>query len=104
MANLFRLILLCIPLLGAVGAMAEVQRLDREEAEQGAAPAEPEMVLALSAAAVPPATSEQLEVATAEVLAPVQQAVAPDLNRAAAGLPMCLALVLLVALIRLRAS
>lgn len=99
MANLFRVVLLCIPLFGAVAATAEVQRLDRGNALEvsvSTAEAEPEMVLALNTAA-PNLNSTSSDVAEQLIVAPAV------VSGAGAGLPMCLALVFLVTLIRLRA-
>lgn len=101
LANLFRLVLLCIPLFGAVAATAEVQRIDRGNASEvlaNAHYAEPEMVLALNTV-VP--TLKALGHSGAVV---DQLVVTPEVvSGAGAGLPMCLALVFLVTLIRKRA-
>lgn len=101
MANLFRLVLLCIPLFGAVAATAEVQRIDRGNASEVSANApyaEPEMVLALNTVAP---TLNALRHSDAVV---DQLVVTPEIvSTASTGLPMCLALVFLVTLIRKRA-
>ncbi len=104
MTYLFRLVLLCIPLFGAVAATAEVQRIDRAHLAQDVQPvveteAQAEMVLALNtlspvvmAAQADPALSTDEQSVTNQVMV-----------GASAGLPFCLALVLLVALVRQRA-
>ena len=101
MANLFRLALLCIPLFGAVAATAEVQRIDRGNASEvsaNASYAEPEMVLALNTV-VPTLNALGHSDAVVDQLVGKPEVV----SGASAGLPMCLALVFLVTLVRKRA-
>jgi len=101
-AYLFRLILLCIPLFGAVAATAEVQRFDRGTAEVPTTlvdvQAEQEMVLALNTVATPSVADNSGVSATAADLLMTSE----SMTGAGAGLPMCLALVLLVTLVRQR--
>ncbi|MGB0864875.1 MAG: hypothetical protein ACPGSC_00105 [Granulosicoccaceae bacterium] len=104
MAYLFRFVLLCIPLLGAVAATAEAQRIDRSgdvEETSVAAQAQPEMVLALNAATtVIPATTATDAIVSDQLIS--ARDVVSGAGAAGAGLPVCLALVLLVTLIRQR--
>lgn len=103
MAYLFRLILLCVPLFGAVAATAEAPRSDRamtvEEVAEVAAPAEHELVLAFNTATAPAAKSKPEVAAVAADNLLVNSEV---MAGASAGLPLCLALVLLVTLVRQR--
>lgn len=101
LANLFRLVLLCIPLFGAVAATAEVQRIDRGNAFEVSASvtnAEPEMVLALNTV-VPILNASSHSDAVVDQLVVTSEVV----SGASAGLPICLALVFLVTLVRQRA-
>lgn len=95
---IYRLILVCIPLFGAFAATAEVQRIDRDQ-ETVSVESKAELVLALNTLAPTVlAANEEPSVSSAS------SRIAPDevMAGASAGLPICLALVLLVTLIRQR--
>ncbi len=100
MVYIFRLILICIPLFGAVAATAEVQRIDRElQATVVTEPAvaEPEIVLALNTLLPVLAATDAIDETELQV-SPLSSVA----TSASKGLPICLALVLLVALVRHR--
>ncbi len=92
MAYIFRLILLCIPLFGAVAATAEAQRIDRVHSA-------PDMVLALNTVSPVMVAAQVKHTASTDQASVTNHVMAG----ASTGLPLCLALVLLVSLVRQRA-
>jgi len=90
-------------MFGAVAATAEVQRFDRGIAEvpttDVVVQAEQEMVLALNTVAIPSvaATSSDISTTASDLVLSSE-----SVTGAGAGLPLCLALVLLVTLVRQR--